>query len=110
MIESDLASIAVCLPVLHGLFRKISLRAVIRSVRSITSRGVTLVGLRRSRLSNTAIARIKSGNNSTSSHARIFPSSLEPTTVEAYAMRDFSMTPDNQMVPQGEILVSNTVT
>ena len=110
MIESCLASIAVCLPVLHGLFRKISLKAVICSVRSITPRGLTLVGLQGSRASNTATARIKSDNNSTSSHARILPSHLETTTVEVYAMRDCSTTPENQMVPQGEILVGSTVT
>lgn len=110
VIESDLASIAVCLPVLHSLFRRVSRGAVIHSVRSITSIGSSLIGLRRSRSSNTTTAGTRNDNDSTASHAQMFPSYLQPTTVETYVMRDRSEISDDHNVPQGEILVRNTVT
>lgn len=107
MVESDLASIAACLPVLYSLFRRISLEAVIHSVRSIISTGLSLVRLQGLR-SDTA--RIKNDNDSTISHAQMLPSYLEPATVEAYALRDYFRQSDDHNVPQGEILVRDTVT
>lgn len=108
MVESQLALLALCLPVLHSLFRRISLESVINSVRSIASLGS---GSRRSPESRSTINDVQHGNESTASHARMVPIHGDPPrTVESIAMKDLSSKNNDKRVPQGEIGVNTTLT
>lgn len=113
MIESSLALIAACLPLIQGLFRQVSLESVIRSVRSLaslvsSSRGSR--GSRGSKLSNIAVTRMENRNDSMTSHAQMVPDYPKPARVEAFAMKNLSKQSDKSNIAHNEILVNHTIT
>ena len=108
MIELVLALLALCFPIIHSLFHRISLEFIIDSVRSLTSLASDTW---RSPGSRSPITNIRNGNDSTASHARIVPIHGDlPTSVESIAMRDCSIKPHDWTVPQGEIGVNVMLT
>ena len=96
MIESVLALLAVCLPVLHTIFRKVSIESVINSVRSMVS---LRSGARSSRGPHTDI---ENRNGSTTSHAKMVPNDAPHASIENIAMGDLSNEASEQTIPQGE--------
>ena len=105
MIESVLALLALCLPVLQSLFRRIPLESVTNSIRGVISLA------RRPQGSHSTITNIRNGNESTASHAKMVPvHGVLPPSVGCIAMRDLSRKPNDRTVPHGEIGVHITLT
>lgn len=100
MIELVLALLALCFPIMHSLFHRISLEFIINSVRSLTSLASDNW---KSPGSHSPITNVRNGNDSTASPARIVPIHGDvPTSVEGIAKRDRSVKPNERTVPQGE--------
>ena len=113
MIESMLALIAVCLPRVHHLFRKVSLESIIHSIRSITSLASGSSGspgLSRARPSFDAVNGAPERNDSTASHAKMVADHLKHQSVESYAMKDLPKKSRDPMLPRDKILVNSTPT
>ncbi|MCJ1227625.1 hypothetical protein MMC12_004281 [Toensbergia leucococca] len=105
LIESCLANIAACLPILCSLFRRPWFDALTLSARRILS----LLSFSR----NTDMDSNKTAHrsNSTTSHAQIIPNHSESTHVEIYAMHDGLKKPFEQtIVGPSEIAVNSSIT
>ena len=101
MIESVLALLAICLPVLHTLFRKASIEYVINCVRNMLS---LRSGARSSHTD------IEKWNGSTTSHAKMVPNEASHARVENIAMRVLSSKASELTIRHGEIAVNTTFT
>ncbi|TEY35970.1 hypothetical protein BOTCAL_0570g00010 [Botryotinia calthae] len=104
-IESGLALIACCLPVIHSLFRKESLESAIRSIRSMASL--------RSQSSNSSRAQTAPAGHTppkspTESHAEMIPGFLEAGGMEAYTMTALSKSSQDGLHPQGVMSVTTS--
>jgi len=108
-IESALALIACCLPLVHSVFLKSSIESAVRSIRSLASLRSSngSAGSRVRRPQNAPRTGRYERNNSTESHAQIVPDYLEPSTVESYAMKDLSNPSHKNSA--GGITVTNTI-
>ena len=104
MIESVLALLAICLPVLHTIFRKVSIESVMDSVRSMVS---LRSGARSSQGPHT---NIENWTGSTTSHAKMVPNDAPHASIENIALRDLSNEASEHTIPQGEIAVNTAFT
>lgn len=113
-IESTIALIAVCLPVVYGLFGRHFVDSIIRSIhslRSLGSRGSSGMRSHRdaSEYNTLAAAEGWERHGSEASGRPIVPAYVEPSSVETIAMKDQEGAEAAKVVKNGEINVSKTV-
>lgn len=113
-IESTIALIAACLSVVYGLFGKQFVDSIIRSVHSLRSLGSGRSSGMRSHRDASEHITMAAGegwerHGSDASGRPIVPAYVEPSSVETIAMKDLEGAEVAEVVKNGEIHVSKTV-
>ena len=111
MIESTIALIAACLPVVYGLFGKQFVDSIIRSVHSLRSFDSCRNSGNRdvSEYINMASEEGWDRHGSDASRRPIVPAYVKPSSVETTAMKAQESAEVPRVVKNGEIHVSKTV-